>query len=388
MPTVCVIKSRKYPLEEKNIVDGGTLNAHVIVSELQHNGYNIEVFTRDEEHEQTTNNQTRIRVFRVPFVHSAKQDILYRDYEEGRSFVEGLISHSAFRPEQYLCIHTHHWTSGIGLESHIPAQTRLIHTPHLLAAEKAYYNNLSLPPCVKVAEQALINRANHIIALSKSEEKALHTIYNCSKRKITVAPNGINATFFELPALDKIMPSPLPILFIGRRCRQKGIDVLLDATELLIKSGMPLSLRLVGGRYGELEFDEFLEARIQSVPLAGIVEQIKEVSHDCIPSLLSNSFVYVQPSRYESKGVALLEALAAGRIIIASDLPAIREYIRHGENGFLVEPENARALADALKTLYTNPKQALQLAQAARNTVRKYTWQRMLKSVIPLFCGK
>lgn len=388
MPTVCVIKSRKYPLEEKNIVDGGMLNAHVIVSELQRNGYNIEVFTRDEKHEQIAISQPRVRVFRVPFMRSAKQNVLHRDYEEGRSFVKSVISHSAFRPEQYACIHTHHWTSGVGLGSRIPAQTRLIHTPHLLAAEKAHYNRILLPSCVKEAEQALLDRANHIIALSKSEATALHTIYGCSKRKITVAPNGINAAFFKLPLLNKITPSSLPILFIGRRCRQKGIDVLLDAAELIIKSGVPISLRLVSGSYGEPEFDKFIKTRIQRAPLASMVEQISEVSHDRIPSLLGDSFVYVQPSRYESQGVALLEAMAAGRVVVSSDLPAIREYIRHGENGFLVEPENARALADILQTIYTNPAQVLPLAHAARNTVRKYTWQCMLKTVLPLFYDK
>jgi len=388
MPTVCVLKSRKYPLGEKNIVDGGTLNARAIVSELQRNGYNVEVFTRNEGHELAVVNQPGIRIFRVPFIRSAKQDVLLRDYDEGKSFVEGVISHGAFRPEKYTCIHTHHWTSGVGLESRIPAQAKLIHTPHLLAAEKAHYNKLLLPSCIKEAEQALLDRANHIIALSKSEAAAVHTRYSCSKRKITVAPNGISAAFFELPILDKITPLSLPVLFIGRRCRQKGIDVLLDAAELIMESGVPISLRLVSGPYGEPEFDKFLEARIQRAPLVSMVEQIGEVSHDHIPSLLGDSFVYVQPSRYESQGVALLEAMAASRIVVASDLPAIREYIRHGENGFLVKPENARALADTLQALYTNPEQVLSLVHAARNTVRKYTWQRMLETVLPLFYGK
>lgn len=385
MPTVCVIKSRKYPLGEQDVVDGGTLNTHVIVSELRRSGHNIEVFTRDEGNEQRVVHQPGIRVFRVPFIRSVNNNVLLRDYEEGRSFVEGVISHSAFKPEKYACIHAHHWTSGVGLESRIPVQTKFIHTPHLLAAEKAHYNRLLFPSSVKVAEQALLDRANHIIALSRSEAAAIHTRYGCAKRKITVAPNGISTTFFELPSLDDLVPQSLPVLFIGRRCRQKGIDVLLDATERIIESGMPISLRLVGGPYGEPEFDEFFEARVRRTPLAGVIEQTGEVSHDRIPSLLGDSFVYVQPSRYESQGIALLEAMAAGRVVVASDLPAIREYIRHGENGFLVDPENPRVLADTLQTLFTNPEQAVPLAHAARDAVKMYTWQRMLQTVLPLF---
>lgn len=388
MSTVCVIKSRKYPLGEKDIVDGGTLNAHVIVSELQRSGYNVEVFTRDEGNEQKEINQPGIRIFRVPFMRSANSNMLLRDYEEGKSFVEGVISHGAFRPEKYVCIHTHHWTSGVGLESHISAQVKLIHTPHLLAAEKAYHNKLLFPSHVKAAEQALLDRANHIIALSKSEAAAAHTRYSCAKRKITIAPNGISAAFFKLPSLDEVIPQSLPVLFIGRRCCQKGIDVLLDATELIIESGVPISLRLVGGSYGELEVDKIIEERVRRAPLVGIVKPIGEVTHDHILSLLRDSFVYTQPSRYESQGIALLEAMAAGRVVVASDLPAIREYIRHGENGFLVEPENSRALADTLQIILTNPEQALPLARAARDTARAYTWQRMLQNVLPLFYSR
>ncbi|OGE82487.1 MAG: hypothetical protein A3B10_00220 [Candidatus Doudnabacteria bacterium RIFCSPLOWO2_01_FULL_44_21] len=384
-PTVCVIKSRKYPLEEKNIVDGGTLNAHVIVNELRRNGYNIEVFTRNEGQESTLVEQPGIRVFRVPFLCSASHDVLLRDYEEGKSFVENVISHDAFRPEKYACIHTHHWTSGVGIEQCIPAQTKLIHTPHLLASEKAHHNKLPFPAQVKGAEQALLDRADHVVALSNSEALAAHTTYSCAKGKITLAPNGVDAAFFELLSLDDSVSQSLPVLFIGRRCRQKGIDVLLDATERIIESGVPISLRLVGGPYGESEFDDFFEARVGKAPLADIIEQTGEVSYDRIPALLGGSSVYVQPSRYESQGVALLEAMAAGRIVVASDLPAIREYIRHGENGLLVDPENPQALADTLRGVLINLQQAVPLAHAARNTVKIYTWHRMLQAVLPLF---
>lgn len=216
----------------------------------------------------------------------------------------------------------------------------------------------------------------------------MHRIYGCAKRKITIAPNGINTAFFELPSLDKGIPQTLPILFIGRHCRQKGIDILLNAAKLVIKSGVPVHLRLVGGPYGESEFDEFFEERVRKATLAGVVEQIGEVSHDRIPSLLDNSFLYAQPSRYESQGVALLEAMAAGRVVVASDLPAIREYIRHGENGFLVDPENPRAFADILRTILINPERAVPLARAARGAVKMYTWQRMLQTVLPLFYSK
>lgn len=385
MPTICIIKSRKYPLGENDIVDGGTLNAYSIVSELRRRGYDIEVFTRQEAGETDVVRQSGICMYRVPFARSVQRNVLLRDYEEGKSFVEGVLSHEAFKPEKYGCVHTHHWTSGVGIASGISKQTKLIHTPHLLAAEKARHNGLTFPPCVEAAERELLIRANHIIALSKSEKTATLKINGCSKDKIVVAPNGINAGFFELPLFVNSDRRPLSVLFIGRRCRQKGVDVLLDSIEEVVRSGTPVSVRLVGDSYGEREFDKFIEKRTSSAPLTGIVEIVSGVAHDRISSLMRNSFIYVQPSRYESQGVALLEAMAAGRVVIASNLPAIREYIRHGENGYLVDPENSQALADILIELLTNQKQALSLSYAARETARKYSWQSMLQTIMPLF---
>jgi len=388
MPTVCIIKSRKYPIEKRGIVDGGTFNVYVIANELRRLGYNIEVFTRNEGDEQPIVNQPSIRIFRVPFVRSTNNNVLVRDYEEGKSFVKSVISHREFKPEKYTCIHTHHWTSGINLVTQLPIGTKLIHTPHLLASEKANYNKLLFPPYIKEAEQALLNRANHVIALSRSEAVVMRETYGCDAQKIIIASNGINDAFFDVPSLDVKMPHPLSILFIGRSCRQKGIDILLDATEQLLGKKVPVLLRFVGGPYGEPEVDKIIRDRVHQEPLSKVVEYLGEVPHVSVLPLLQNCFIYTQPSRYESQGIALLEAMAAGRIVVASNLPAIREYIRHGENGFLVEPENSRALADTLQTIFANPDQFLPLAREARITARTFTTQMMLQKIIPLFANK
>ncbi len=385
MSTICVIKSRKYPIEEEDIVDGGTLNAQIIVKELIKKGFNIEVFTRYEGNGRKMFNKPGIRIFRVPFIRSKKRNVLQRDYEEGCSFIKSVVSHSEFQPEKYICIHTHHWTSGVGLESFIPKQLKLIHTPHLLAIEKAYYNKLSFSSCIKACEQALINRANHVIALSKSEKEALIVKYGCNKEKIILAPNGVDSVFFKIPLPKKENINTLPLLFIGRRCRQKGSDILLEAVKQISKKDIPISLRLVGGSYGEANFDKLIESRIQKLLSSCVIKQFEEVSHNLIPSLIKDSLIYVQPSRYESQGVAILEAMAAGRIVIASNLPAISEYICHGKNGFLVDSENSNALAKSIMELLINPEKSILLARAARETAKNYTWSHMLKSILPLF---
>jgi glycosyltransferase involved in cell wall biosynthesis len=72
----------------------------------------------------------------------------------------------------------------------------------------------------------------------------------------------------------------------------------------------------------------------------------------------------------------LFEYMAAGVPILATDLPSIREVLRHGENAWLVPPSNPKALAEGIRHLLENPDLAERLAQQARKDVRQYTWKR------------
>jgi glycosyltransferase involved in cell wall biosynthesis len=254
-----------------------------------------------------------------------------------------------------------------------------------LASEKAHHNELFLPEFVRDAEKKLLDRANDIIALSISEKTAMCAEYSIDPNKITIAPNGIDDAFFKIPSLKTGTLCSSAVLFVGRTCRQKGIDVLLDATERLLNSGTIIFLRMIGGKYAEPSVDKSVKERIKKAPLASVVENLGEVTHDVVVSQMRKSFIYVQPSRYESQGIALLEAMASGRIVVASDLPAIREYIRHGENGLLVEPKNAQALADTLSTVFADPDKMISLGHEARKTARAYTWHNMLKIVLSLY---
>lgn len=384
---ICVLKSRRYPVNEDDLIDGGSLNVWQIVNELSGRGYRVEVFTRHETEAQVHVSRGSVNIFRVPFVPSSNSNLLMRDYEEGLSFVKGVIRSEHFTPTEYLSIHTHHWTSGIGVQLYFPPECRLVHTPHLLALEKANHNGITCPVEVVDAEKALFGRATAIFSLSRAETDALTDAYGVPTAKIIETPNGVDPVFFSIPPLSLNQRTTFSLMSIGRICRQKGIDILLDAMEHLLTEDIPVELKLVGGSYHEPEYEEEIIARVTSHPLCGRVVFVGQVPHSQIPTLLSQCDVYVQPSRYESQGIALLEAMASGRAVVASDLPAVREYVSHDKNGVLVPRENSAALANALMRLYLAPDFAEGLARVGRIRAASFTWEKLFNLTLPLLVG-
>jgi glycosyltransferase involved in cell wall biosynthesis len=87
-------------------------------------------------------------------------------------------------------------------------------------------------------------------------------------------------------------------------------------------------------------------------------------------------WTWTEFSAYFTSPLKLFEYMAAGVPILATDLPSIREVLRHGENAWLVPPGDPKALAEGIQHLLENPDLAERLAQQARKDVRQYTWKR------------
>ncbi|MFN3486623.1 MAG: glycosyltransferase, partial [Planctomycetota bacterium] len=102
--------------------------------------------------------------------------------------------------------------------------------------------------------------------------------------------------------------------------------------------------------------------------------------------VLSSFDLFVQPSLYESQGLAILEAMAAGRPVIATDVGGVRDVVRDGETGLLVPPKDPGALAAALVELARAPERAGALAARARAEVReRFSVDRMVASYAQLY---
>lgn len=385
MKPVCVLKSRRFPLSSRDATDGGTLNALRIVETLLDAGVEVEAFTRREDEQSARDTCGRLTVHRVDWQSSNAEHPMQRDYDEGASFVQGVLAHPMFWPFRYRAIHVHHWTSAVGLPERLPTQSMLIYTPHLLAVEKARILGRSCPDGVLECEGRILARAQAVLALSRAEASAISALAILEQEPI-LAPNGVDPVFFDLPRPGRRLNAPIRLLSIARLTAQKGLDQLLDALEIVLARGLEVELTVVGGSYHDFEYERKLRERAETLPLHERVRFVGPVPHAQIGEWLACSDIYVQPSRYESQGIAILEAMAAGLPVIASRLEGVCEYLDEGYHGLMFTAGDTGELADRIETLIRMPHTSDQLSAAARAHARTFVWTEMQSEVIRRLC--
>ncbi len=191
-----------------------------------------------------------------------------------------------------------------------------------------------------------------------------------SKKKVTVIPNGLEIEKYQI-SVDKIakckelgIPDNIPLIgCIGRLEKQKGHRYLLEAFALLSKENIPSFLILVGTG-SEKEQLEILSKKL------GIESSIKFLGmRNDIPEILQIMDIFVLPSLYEGMSNALMEAMATGLPIIATNIPENKELIENEVSGILVPMKSSKKLAVALKRNINNPGKCTLIASIAKNTI-------------------
>lgn len=193
---------------------------------------------------------------------------------------------------------------------------------------------------------------------------------------LAVVPDGV-----RLAPGRRFMPPPAwapPVVaYAGHLYPWKGVDVLLDALAR-VPSARGL---IVGGHDRESDLPR-VRARAHELGLAGRVEFTGHVPPGSVAPHLVSAHVLVLPnlpstiSTHFTSPLKLFEYMAAGRAIVASDLPAIREVLHHEENGLLVPAGDAGALAAAIERLIAHPDLAIGLARTAFDAAADFGWNR------------
>jgi phosphatidylinositol alpha-mannosyltransferase len=176
-----------------------------------------------------------------------------------------------------------------------------------------------------------------------------------------IVPNGISLERFA--AVRPADPESREILFIGRLEPRKGAQILLEALPHV--RGATLTILGEGAQGRTLQrtaagMPVRFVGRVEPSELAAAMERAAVV---CAPSLGGESF-----------GIVLLEAMAAGRPVVASAIPGYAAVVRDGADGILVPPGDATALAGALAALLNDPDRARSLGRNGRDRAARYSW--------------
>jgi glycosyltransferase involved in cell wall biosynthesis len=173
---------------------------------------------------------------------------------------------------------------------------------------------------------------------------------------------------------------PKRAIFIGRLAPEKGLDTLIQSWKTVAALGSHVELVLVGSGPERAS----LVAQADGLGIGSIVRWTGAISDT--EEVLRTGDVFVLPSREEGMSIALLEAMALGIPIVATDIPGNRRIVENQVHGLLVPPDEPEALARGIREQWQNPRRASEMGSAARERVRaEYSIEQMAKRHLELF---
>jgi len=199
-----------------------------------------------------------------------------------------------------------------------------------------------------------------------------------------IIPNGIDVERFspDVSPLEEFCDGKQNILFLGRLERRKGLIYLIKAYQQ-VKQEIPNSRLIIAGPGTRLR--KPYEKWIKNHGLEDVVF-VGYISEDDKPRYYKTADVYCSPATSrESFGIVLLEAMAVGTPVVASNIDGYNGVITHGEDGLLVPPRDTASLARTLITVLSDEALRQKLAARARITTEEYSWERVAKKVFDYY---
>lgn len=206
------------------------------------------------------------------------------------------------------------------------------------------------------------------------------------KVHVDVIPNGVNTDFFCPPDPTVATRAGLRVLFVGRFHDQKNLFVLLKQFAAAAQAcDRPIVLTMVGDGPQR----EALEAYSRSFPGCALVEFRGWLDKPALRDMYRSADIFVNPSLYEGMPNTVLEAMASGLPVIASDIPGNNELIRSNETGLLFDLAKPEQLRVHLQQLLEDAELRRQLgAQARRKVAAHYSWSATAKQYSELFSAQ
>lgn len=227
-----------------------------------------------------------------------------------------------------------------------------------------------------------LRMADHLIALTQGERNYLHSL-GVPEHKISVIPHGIDVEKFTKPAdandfKEKYNVTGKMVLYVGRLApRHKGLTFLVNAIPTVLKEEPNTTFVFVGPDAGVKSELIKLSRKLDVDKKMVFTDSISDAD---LAKAYHAADLFVLPSTFEPFGIVLLEAMASGKPIVASNVDGIPEVIEDGENGLLVPPADADKLASALIALLQDRRMAEWIGEHNLLRARGYSLQRVVKA--------
>lgn len=218
-------------------------------------------------------------------------------------------------------------------------------------------------------EKASFQRAAHIFTFGSQTRNSLVERYDIPAERVTAVGGGVSID--PLPDADRPRGDGQNLLFIGNELMRKGGDLLLQAFQRVRRRHPRAQLRMVTR-----------DDPPRDLPLEGVVWGSPGNDRRAVLELFAHADLFVLPSRLETWGDVLLEAMAFGLPCVGVRGQSMQDMIVDGETGYLVPPDDAVALADALTKLLDDPSRRRAFGRAGRRRLEeRFTWPRVMNRI-------
>ncbi len=219
--------------------------------------------------------------------------------------------------------------------------------------------------------------ANLVVAVSNYSAEKAARLYGVEEAKIRVVPNGVDSARFK-PVLGPValkrnlgLGNKQIVLFVGRIIPRKGLTYLIEAAKPIVKENADAVFVIVGN--GPLR--NKLASDLETLNLLRNFIFLGDVADSVLPALYNCADVFAFPSIQEGQGIALLEAQASSKPVVAFRVGGVSEAVLDGESGLLVGKGSSDGLAEAILKLLSNPSLRQRMGEKGREFVQNnFTW--------------
>lgn len=256
---------------------------------------------------------------------------------------------------------------------------------------KYHYPGLDSDLLTKIKEQeiATLHLSDAIICPSNVTRDYIASL-GLSRQLVTVIPNGVSPSDFSaspLPAREGRIPT---LLYIGTLADWQGLDVMIKSLPKILEQ-QPVQLRIVGR--GRSRQRKLLSKQIRKQGVEGSVIVQPAVPHHEIPVLIAESDICIAPLALNDRNVTqgacpikVLEYMAAGRPLLASNMPIVRELVREDVDALLFSPNDPDDLARQVLTLLNDIELSKRIAESAsERALTKFTWHESQKKLVKVY---
>ncbi len=321
------------------------------------------------------------------------QDLAQNFLARAVHFGKAIASHLALHPD-YDVVHFRNIWDGF----HI-AQSKMKHGYKTLFEVnglpsielKYHYPGLDSELLSKIKEQeiATLHLSDAIICPSRVTRDYIASL-GLNRKLVTVIPNGVSPSDFSatpLPVRDGRIPV---LLYIGTLADWQGLEIVIKSLPKILEQ-QPVRLQIVGR--GRSRQRKMLAKQIRKLGIEEHVIVQPAVPHHEIPALIASADICVAPLGLNDRNVTqgacpikLLEYMAAGRPMLASNMPIVRELVREDVDSLLFSPNDPDDLARQTLVLLNDPELSRRLAESASERARtKFTWHESQKKLLKVY---